>query len=122
MAETTPDHDRIVTLEARVEDLRSWRKELTAHLDNRFDAINIKFDATDAKTAARFDTMEVKLERQVDDLRSHVDTGFEHLENNVMGVVERVRMAMPIWAQIAIVSLVGLLGAAVTWAALGGHP
>lgn len=121
MADVTPDHDRIVTLEAKVDDLRGWRRELTAHLDTRFDAIHGKFDAADAKNSARLENMEQKLEKQVDGLRDHVDTGFEHLESNLMGVVERVRMAMPMWAQVAIVTLVGLLGAAVTWATLV-HP
>jgi len=76
----------------------------------------------DAKNEGRFDLMESKMEKQVSGLRDHVDGSFERLESHVMDVVEHVRAAMPMWSQVVVVALVGLLGAAVTWAALGGHP
>ena len=114
MVDMTPDHDRIVTLEAQVQDLRAWRGVLTTHLDT-------KFDAMDAKIDGRFSAIDAKLDQKMDTLQAHVDSSFDRLETKVAGALASVRAALPIWSQVAIVSLVGLLGAAVTWAALG-HP
>lgn len=114
MAETPTDHDRIITLEAHVQDLRDWRGVLTTHLDTQFHTMDAKIDG-------RFSAIDAKLDQKMDTLQAHVDTSFERLETKVASALASVRAALPIWSQIAIVGLVGLLGAAVTWAATG-HP
>ena len=103
MADTPTDHDRIVTLEAHVHDLRQWRDTLTAHLDQKFDAI----DAT-------LDTHRERME-------THVDTGFAAIRQEMQGTLDRLRLALPTWAQIALYALIGLLGVAATLV-VSAHP
>ena len=102
MADPT-DHDRIVTLEARVQDLRDWRVELTQHLDHQFA------------------TLDSKVDQKVDGLEQHFDRTFQDLRDEMRTTLDRLRMALPGWAQIAIYALIGLLGVAATLVATG-HP
>jgi hypothetical protein len=98
----TPDHDRLVALEQDVKNLSTWRDTLTAHLDAKFDRIDDKIA-----------TLSHSMESKVDDLRSHMDEKIDDLRDNVQGTLHQVRLALPYWAQLAIATLIGLLGLAV---------
>jgi DNA anti-recombination protein RmuC len=104
MPENLPsDHDRIVTLESRMEDLRHWRETLTEHLDQKFDQI-------DNKIETRFGQLDQKMDTKIDTLTDHLDSTFKDLRDQVNGAIRDIRMALPLWAQIALYTLVGLLG------------
>lgn len=94
-----PDHDRIVALEQDVKNLNAWRDTLTAHLDQKFDRIDDKIAS-----------LSQNMERKVDDLRTHMDEKIDDLRENVQGTLHQVKLALPYWAQIAIATLIGILG------------
>ncbi len=97
------DHDRLVTLETHVQDLRHWRDILTEHLDQ-------KFDAMDAKIETRFGALDAKVDKKVDGLQEHLDHTFSDLRDRMDVTLRDLRLALPHWAQIAIYVLIGLLG------------
>lgn len=111
MPEQPNDHDRLVTLETHVQDLRHWREVFTAHLDQ-------KFDAMDGKIESRFTALDTKVDKKVDDLQDHMDQNFGTLRDKLDGTLNNLKLALPTWAQFALyflVALIGLLGGLLMW-------
>jgi len=109
VAELT-DHDRIVALEQDVKNLNHWRDTLTEHLDQKFDRIDDKMSSLDHK-----------MEVTVGDLRTHMDEKLDDLRDDMQGTLNQARLAIPQWVQIALYTLIGLLGIAAGFIGRG-HP
>jgi hypothetical protein len=103
MADQPTDHDRIITLESHVNDLRHWRDVLSEHLDTKFNAMDQKIDT-------RFTALDNKVDKKLDSLQDHLDHTFNDLRDKMDNTLRDLRLALPHWAQIAIYFLVGTLG------------
>lgn len=113
MAEPNPtDHDLLITLRAHVDDLRTWKATLEAHLDAKFEAMNQRLDD-------KVGALDAKLDSKVDELQQHVDQGFTVLRGEMAQTLHRLKLALPTWANVALGTLLTVIGLLI---GLLGHP
>lgn len=101
------DHDRIIKLETRVDDMHVQIESIKTYLDH-------KMDKSDEKNDQRFNALDQKVETSFAEVQAHVDKKLDWFHGELMDTLRTKEAEIPHWMQIRVYILLGFLGLAVS--------